>query len=204
MTQTRLTLALLIGLTIGACVQTAEAGWLWGRGYSNNSNAQHATNLPWHGGYAYQNYQTPVAAVVPPNANMQTNYAWGVPSSSMIPIYHQFGKAYPGPMTGTAASLGLTPYQPNSTSQFGVYHVRGPWTWHGNNLNYGWHLGVHYRPVWNNKIGSCPGGNCGARSYGDAYYQDPGQSVIEEEGYVPGSYSEQPTPAAPKEGESET
>ncbi|MBA2117988.1 hypothetical protein [Bremerella alba] len=211
MTQTRLILALLVGLTIGGSVQTAEAGWLWGRGYSNNANAQHASNLPWHGGYAYQNYEAPVAMVVPPNANMQTNYSWGMPSSRMTPVYHQFGRANAGGITGHPSSLGVTPYWPNDTQQFGVYSVRGPWTWNAADLNYGWHLGFHHRANWNNKTGSCPSGNCGNGYYGNGHYGAPSQgvhggSVITEEGYVPGSYNEQPiapsaapTPAAPPE-----
>lgn len=203
MTQTRLILALLVGLTFGGSVQTAEAGWLWGRNYSNNANAQHASQLPWHGGYAYQNYQTPVAMVVPPNSNMQTNYSWGVPSSRMTPVYHQFGQAYVGGISGSPNSLRTTPYWPNDTQQFGVYNVRGPWTWNAADLNYGWHLGFHHRPHWNNKTGSCPNGDCGNGYYGAGSHGVEGGNVVTEPGYVPGSYSEQPiapgaapTPAA--------
>lgn len=211
MTQTRLILALLVGLTVSS-VQTAEAGWLWGRSASNNAMAEHASNLPWHGGYAYQNYQSPVAMVVPPTANMQTNYSWGVPSSRMTPVYHQFGRENAGGITGSPASLGITPYYPSDTRQFGVYNVRGPWNYHmQQDLNYGWHLGIHHRKAWNGHTGSCPSGNC----YGGAPYQTgsygaaQGGSVITEEGYVPGSYEEHPvspsdiapTPAAPPQTE---
>ncbi|WP_146119070.1 hypothetical protein [Blastopirellula marina] len=193
MTQTRLILALLVGLSVSS-VQTAEAGWLWGRDYSNNANAQHAANLPWNGGYAYQNYQTPVAMVVPPTSNMQTNYSWGVPSSRMTPVYHQFGREYAGGITGSPANLGITPYNPSDTRQFGVYNVRGPWTWTHmpQDLGYGWHLGVHHRRPWNGKTGSCRTGNCGG-AYGGSYS---GESVITEEGYVPGSYQEHPVAPA--------
>jgi len=65
---------------------------------------------------------------VPPTAEFQTQYSWGVPSSRVMPIYHQFRRPYPGPgaMPGGTGFL-PTPNNPSDTVQFGVNAVRGPW-----------------------------------------------------------------------------
>jgi len=77
---------------------------------------------PWEG--------RPIALVVPPTAEFQTQYSWGVPSSRVAPIYHQFRRPYPGPggvAGGGAGGFLPTPNQPSDTVQFGVNAVRGPW-----------------------------------------------------------------------------
>jgi hypothetical protein len=76
---------------------------------------------PWEG--------RPIALVVPPTAEFQTQYSWGVPSSRVMPIYHQFRRPYPGPggVAGGGGRLLPTPNQPSDTVQFGVNAVRGPW-----------------------------------------------------------------------------
>jgi hypothetical protein len=77
---------------------------------------------PWEG--------RPIALVVPPTAEFQTQYGWGVPSSRVAPIYHQFRRPYPGPgAVGGSSSSGFlpTPNIPSDTVQFGVNAVRGPW-----------------------------------------------------------------------------
>lgn len=83
-----------------------------------------ATQYNWHGNYAHQSYGQPVALVVPPTANLQTNYGWGVGSKRLSRIDHQFGRNYSG--TG-GGQFQPTPVWPQDTNQFGVYHVRGPW-----------------------------------------------------------------------------
>lgn len=118
-----------LGLITLCSASSVDAGWPLGRGTSNNWMAYHASQLPWHDNYAYMDYRTPVAHVVPPNANMQMNYSWGVPSSRMIPIYNQFNRQYPGGIGGDLSSVSTTPYYPSDTDQFGVYNVRGPWTY---------------------------------------------------------------------------
>ena len=88
----------------------------------------YASQRPWHGPWAYTPYGMPTALVVPPNSKMHTSYAWGVAQSEMIPMYHQFGVAYPGTVGGYSGYGYLpTPYWPSHTDQFGVYPVRGPW-----------------------------------------------------------------------------
>lgn len=78
----------------------------------------------WHGNYAYTPYGRPTALVVPPTAQLQTNWSWGAASSSVSRIDHQFTRDYLGQGAGGFYS---TPHWPSSTQQFGVYYVRGPW-----------------------------------------------------------------------------
>ena len=59
-------------------------------------------------------------------------WAWGVGNTVSVPVYHQFGRPFPGayPMEGVGYN-GMpflpTPLWPSNTDQFGVYYVRGPW-----------------------------------------------------------------------------
>ncbi len=80
----------------------------------------------WNRNYAYTDFGAPTALVVPPTAQLQTNYGWGVASSRISRIDHQFQRNYPGngPFGGSARS---TPIWPSDTTQFGIYPVRGPW-----------------------------------------------------------------------------
>jgi hypothetical protein len=96
----------------------------------------YAAQRPWHGPYAYTQWGTPVAMVVPPTAAMHTSLSWGVAQSEMTPIYHQFHRDYPGLTTvgGSGRRYGPypygflpTPYWPSHTDQLGVYPIRGPW-----------------------------------------------------------------------------
>jgi len=84
----------------------------------------------WHSAWYDPAEGRPIALVVPPTSEFMTQYSWGVPSSRVAPIYHQFHRPYPGP--GAAAGSGgggflPTPNQPSDTVQFGVNAVRGPW-----------------------------------------------------------------------------
>jgi len=80
----------------------------------------------WNRNYAYTDYGQPTALVVPPTAQLQTNWGWGVASSRISRIDHQFQRNYPGygPFGGPYRP---TPVWPSDTSQFGVYYVRAPW-----------------------------------------------------------------------------
>jgi hypothetical protein len=80
----------------------------------------------WNRNYANTEYGQPVALVVPPTANMQTNYGWGVASSRISRIDHQFQRNYPGEGT-FGGPFRRTPVWPSDTTQFGVYYGRGPW-----------------------------------------------------------------------------
>ena len=83
----------------------------------------------WHSAWYNPAEGRPIALVVPPTAEFETQYAWGVPSSRVMPIYHQFRRPYPGPgaLPGGGGGFLPTPNQPSDTVQFGVNAVRGPW-----------------------------------------------------------------------------
>ncbi len=51
---------------------------------------------PWHGCYYDVAWGVPVALVVPPTAENQWHYGWGVGADRVTPIQHQFRRAYPG------------------------------------------------------------------------------------------------------------
>jgi hypothetical protein len=81
----------------------------------------------WNKNYANTAYGQPVALVVPPTATMQTNYGWGVGSSRLERLDHQFLRNYPGDGQYGVGPYRTTPIWPSDTTQFGVYSVRGPW-----------------------------------------------------------------------------
>ena len=80
----------------------------------------------WHGHYYHVAWGQPVALVVPPTAEVHTDWGWGVSGTQIRPTWHQFGRPFPGPIYGGGHYL-PTPHWPSDTSQFGVYYVRGPW-----------------------------------------------------------------------------
>lgn len=112
--------ALLTAVVCGAA-NTAEA---WEAAHMRPLTR--AANYNWHANYAHVQYGQPVAMVVPPTAMLQTNWGWGVSSSRVSRLDHQFGRNYSGagPHGGPFRN---TPVWPQDTNQFGVYHVRGPW-----------------------------------------------------------------------------
>lgn len=83
----------------------------------------------WHSAWYNPADGRPIALVVPPTAEFESQYSWGVPSSRVMPIYHQFRRPYPGPgaVAGGGGGFLPTPNQPSDTVQFGVNAVRGPW-----------------------------------------------------------------------------
>jgi hypothetical protein len=85
-----------------------------------------ASMYNWHANYAYTDYGAPTALVVPPTAQLQTDWSWGAPSMRVSRIDHQFTRNYPGPAP-FGAGFRHTPAWPQDTAQFGVYYVRGPW-----------------------------------------------------------------------------
>lgn len=91
-------------------------------------NQQQMDNYSWHGGYKNWQWGTPTAVVVPPTSGYQSSYAWGVGQVRSTPIHHQFGSGAAASIGGgTGGGLSTTPYWPQSTDQFGLYPVRGPW-----------------------------------------------------------------------------
>ncbi|MBX7165820.1 MAG: hypothetical protein K1X74_05675 [Pirellulales bacterium] len=84
-----------------------------------------AQMYPWHGEYYYLQWGAPVALVVPPTAELHTEYGWGVTNRRILATWHQYKRPYPGGAS-PGGFYGL-PKWPSDTSQFGVYYVRGPW-----------------------------------------------------------------------------
>lgn len=83
-------------------------------------------NYQWHAGYSHTSWGRPMPLVVPPNAQYQTIYGWGVGATQVVPINAQFsGPQYSGGYWG--GPYYPTPYYPWDTRQQGVYYVRGPW-----------------------------------------------------------------------------
>ena len=80
----------------------------------------------WNRNYAYTDFGAPTALVVPPTAQLQTNYGWGVASSRISRIDHQFQRNYPG-YGQFGGPYRSTPLWPSDTTQFGIYPVRAPW-----------------------------------------------------------------------------
>jgi hypothetical protein len=100
------------------------------RDYTTGSGGQ--MRMPeqsaWHAGYYHTAWGRPVALVVPPTANYQTNWGWGIGNTRVTPIYPQFL----GPMNSPITAMPYGPYRPtpyyvSDTLQFGVYYIRGPW-----------------------------------------------------------------------------
>ena len=89
------------------------------------SNGTPITN--WHQSYYHAASGMPLALVVPPTAELQTKWGWGVGGTEVVPIWPQFGRNYPGPNRYDPRLLRPTPSWPSHTDQFGVYYVRGPW-----------------------------------------------------------------------------
>lgn len=106
-----------IGLTMPAA-QAVEKAYMW--------PTRRSELTTWHGVYAHPQYGAPVALVVPPTSNLQTNWGWGPTASRVSRVDHQFGRNYvgPGPYGGPFRGR---PAWPQDTMQFGVYSVRGPW-----------------------------------------------------------------------------
>ena len=83
---------------------------------------------PWHGRQYNVQYGQPIGLVVPPTAELTTDYGWGSVASRMTRIDHQFQRPWPnGYWTPYGYGFLPTPGWPSDTRQFGTYYIRGPW-----------------------------------------------------------------------------
>src|SRR4051812_2688996 len=117
---------LLVALfAVFAAIGTAHAGGFDETHYGHNARWR-ASLRPWHGHYYAVQYGQPLALVVPPTAELQTDYPGGVTSSRVSRINPQFQRPWPN---GYWAPYGFLPPPnwPSDTRQFGYYYIRGPW-----------------------------------------------------------------------------
>jgi hypothetical protein len=110
---------MLLVAVLDSPAQSAEMRYL-------RPKTRRAPQYNWHANYAHSEYGQPVALVVPPTAQMQTNWSWGAPSAHFSRIDHQFGRNY-SYAGSQGAGFQRTPQWPSDMRQFGVHHVRGPW-----------------------------------------------------------------------------
>jgi len=116
----RFLLASLVTLTWMG-VGMDEAAWARGR-----ASPKYAAPT-WHGDYYEAGWGMPLALVVPPNAERQVHYGWGVGATRTTPIEYQYQPGFPIPGYYHRAQFLPVPQWPSSTDQLGVYPIRGPW-----------------------------------------------------------------------------
>jgi hypothetical protein len=126
MTTRGMVLGLVAGLVLVLAAMTHDAA-AGERTMADMRAARRAASMSWHGAYAYTPTGRPMALVVPPTASMQSAWSWGVGQTTMMPIDHQFRRAYPGYYDASGSTFQYTPLWPSHTDQFGVYYIRGPW-----------------------------------------------------------------------------
>jgi hypothetical protein len=80
----------------------------------------------WNTAYYKPGWNMPLALVVPPTAETQSDYGWGVGNYRVTPIYPQFQRQ-PTASVYDRRLFRPTPVWPSDTKQFGVNYVRGPW-----------------------------------------------------------------------------
>ena len=119
------TVLALVAATVADSACARERGPMGGAGHCRARRS--AVSHPWHAGYYHSAWGMPVALVVPPNAEFQTNWGWGVANTRVTTIWPQFQRNYPGPGQFQRGMFRPTPPWPSDTNQFGVYYVRGPW-----------------------------------------------------------------------------
>lgn len=81
----------------------------------------------WNTPFYSPTWGAPVALVVPPTAEQQTHYGWGVGNTRVNHICPQFGRSYPGAGYYDSRAFLPTPPWPSDTDQLGYNYVRGPW-----------------------------------------------------------------------------
>jgi hypothetical protein len=114
----------VVALSLAASESAQAAGYGSMKGRRAHNQAQ---TYPWHGMYYEAGWNMPVALVVPPKVENQVKYSWGVGSSRVVPIEHQFSRNYPGSGVYRQSDFRPTPRWPSDTDQLGIYYVRGPW-----------------------------------------------------------------------------
>lgn len=120
--KTGITLLAMVALSLGA-----TAAWGGENTFFGARAQRRAACVPWHMGYANAAWGAPIAVVVPPTAEFQTHWGWGVGNTRVDTIDHQFSRNWPGPAQGGRPVFRGAPSWPSDTDQFGYNYVRGPW-----------------------------------------------------------------------------
>jgi len=120
----RILLLTVLALAVAVFAETASAGGTRRPGTVGRSRTPMTS---WHNWYYHAAWGMPVALVVPPTAELQTKWGWGVGNTQVVPIWPQFSRNYPGPGQYDPRLFKPTPPWPSHTDQFGVNYVRGPW-----------------------------------------------------------------------------
>ena len=108
-------------------LSAAAAAWAGCPNCCYGPSPQCPNFYPWHGYYSYTPWGRPAALVVPPTAEYQTHWGWGVGNTQISRLWNQFQPDYPGVDMSNPQGFRTTPRWPSSTDQFGVYYIRGPW-----------------------------------------------------------------------------
>jgi len=121
--------SLILAVATVALIAVGLADMAWaGEGSLLGYRAKfRAKRTSWNGCYYSAEWGMPLALVVPPTAERQVNWGWGVGNTRVTPIWHQYRRNYPGPCQYQSGMYRSTPAWPSDTTQFGVYYVRGPW-----------------------------------------------------------------------------
>jgi hypothetical protein len=117
----------LIVVALAACaLASAGRAFAFDETHHGHNARWRASLRPWHGRWYNVQYGQPVAVVIPPTAELTTDYAWGSVASRMTRNDHQFQRPWPN---GYWTPYGFmpTPAFPSDTRQFGYYYIRGPW-----------------------------------------------------------------------------
>ncbi len=119
--------SLLLAVAVVATLAWGDLAQAAGRTVMGAIAHRRAQCYPWHGGYYSPAWGMPLALVVPPTAEVQTNWGWGVGNTRTTTIRHQFERNYPGPGYYSREAFRPTPPWPSDTDQSGKYYIRGPW-----------------------------------------------------------------------------
>ena len=119
----RFTIIAIFGLLAGGLLLTDTA-----QAFEGFFAKRRAMKANWHQGYYQGQWGAPLALVVPPNVDFQTNYGNSVGTTQVTRIWPKFTQSYPGDATpGNAPKYKPVPNWPTSTQQLGTYYIRGPW-----------------------------------------------------------------------------
>ena len=115
-------LCIMILATFSAVLPARAGAWLHRARYLNGASGD-----SWSGDYYDPAWGMPAALVIPPTAQRQTKYHWGVGGTRVVATGAQFEAQSPGPESVYQQGHYLpAPPQPSDTDQHGIHYVRGP------------------------------------------------------------------------------